>query len=740
MKKNVLFAIVFISCFAHAQLRVINQPENNSATVTIRGVNTIDNDIIIAMMASASPYEDGVYISNGTYETLYQVNGLENVRHELKGIINEPYVMGNDAFILNSKFYNGTNTDKVYRINDTRTAANLVTSNDRKLFKTNNNKLVKYVKEFYPTSRENGVFRASGYFFDFFFYNADGTLETSYRLNGNTAINEINEDFNSLTNILKIFYWKGTYYFVGSNTQNRNDLYKIESGRFYRVTELFVTGNSNSATRPTDIVLDDNYMYFQGLYRTWGVNDNKSEFVNEGRELCYTNGSTTFGNSQTQIPLFILGASNLVFDGTRGYKAFDTSMGFADSTPIKEVNGNVIFFDNNFKSVNSLLPNGDNFTLIHQPSFAAFHFSYNDKVYYINFESEARTQTYLYELDGDPNNIKKYPFPDNSLGHYFSNARKDSFYISENEGKVFFTGSYHINSSIQSTGILSFDFSTGQFNQEASFNLNDVSSNLKSVVRYNNGFVFEDSDNVLSYNVEIRSKHITPNTDSAKQLANDKSTDDISYNGYVYTSDVSTSNLPLNEKIKIELLDTTSAHFNTKIVTYPDNSYAKTYYKMSSFNDLEHESTITLSYNDADFLNSISNPSDLSIQTYEAGNWIDLTVTSVDTTQKTFTLTHNFSANTLIFIRNNTTLSTKNSNFKDNVAIYPNPATSNLTINLKTGETIKTKSVYSLVGEQVFYDISNKNTMDVTMLSNGVYLLQIETQNGITYSKKIVKN
>ncbi|MCC6817756.1 MAG: T9SS type A sorting domain-containing protein [Bacteroidia bacterium] len=69
--------------------------------------------------------------------------------------------------------------------------------------------------------------------------------------------------------------------------------------------------------------------------------------------------------------------------------------------------------------------------------------------------------------------------------------------------------------------------------------------------------------------------------------------------------------------------------------------------------------------------------------------------------------------------------------------VYPNPAASFLLI--ESINKIISINILDAMGRTININLSENNTLDVSNLSNGVYLLQIETVNGVI-SKKFVKD
>ena len=74
--------------------------------------------------------------------------------------------------------------------------------------------------------------------------------------------------------------------------------------------------------------------------------------------------------------------------------------------------------------------------------------------------------------------------------------------------------------------------------------------------------------------------------------------------------------------------------------------------------------------------------------------------------------------------------------FKNNVSIYPNPAKTQLNVNVAQIE-IDEISISNLLG-QVLINKKNKNTIDIYSLTSGIYIITI-TQGQNKYTKKFIK-
>lgn len=84
-----------------------------------------------------------------------------------------------------------------------------------------------------------------------------------------------------------------------------------------------------------------------------------------------------------------------------------------------------------------------------------------------------------------------------------------------------------------------------------------------------------------------------------------------------------------------------------------------------------------------------------------------------------------------------------NTTFADgNLVLYPNPATNNVQISLvNSTEKIETVLLYDMLGKEVKkVEITSNETinLNVSDLSKGVYLVEINTENNLKTIKKLV--
>jgi hypothetical protein len=91
-----------------------------------------------------------------------------------------------------------------------------------------------------------------------------------------------------------------------------------------------------------------------------------------------------------------------------------------------------------------------------------------------------------------------------------------------------------------------------------------------------------------------------------------------------------------------------------------------------------------------------------------------------------------------IISKNNTTsLGTADMAIADAVKLYPNPTSNILNIEVPSFVSFESATVYNSVGQKVI--VTSIQNIDVSMLSNGVYFINIET-SAATVHRKFIKN
>jgi len=71
--------------------------------------------------------------------------------------------------------------------------------------------------------------------------------------------------------------------------------------------------------------------------------------------------------------------------------------------------------------------------------------------------------------------------------------------------------------------------------------------------------------------------------------------------------------------------------------------------------------------------------------------------------------------------------------------VYPNPADQMVTVSVKNGTIIKEVSIYNQVGQNVYRGIPEDNTLDVSRLQPGVYLIEVITDQSEFREKLIIE-
>ncbi len=76
---------------------------------------------------------------------------------------------------------------------------------------------------------------------------------------------------------------------------------------------------------------------------------------------------------------------------------------------------------------------------------------------------------------------------------------------------------------------------------------------------------------------------------------------------------------------------------------------------------------------------------------------------------------------------------------QDNISIYPNPANNILTISCKDGVTIEDVIIYNQTGQKVFEGKLSNNTINVSNLQKGMFIVELRTQEWKIRKKLIIQ-
>jgi hypothetical protein len=76
---------------------------------------------------------------------------------------------------------------------------------------------------------------------------------------------------------------------------------------------------------------------------------------------------------------------------------------------------------------------------------------------------------------------------------------------------------------------------------------------------------------------------------------------------------------------------------------------------------------------------------------------------------------------------------------KDKLVIYPNPATTFITIQIKEGIAIEEAIIYNHLGQKALVAVPVNNTVDVSELTPGIYFLEVITSDSRAGTKLVVE-
>ena len=73
------------------------------------------------------------------------------------------------------------------------------------------------------------------------------------------------------------------------------------------------------------------------------------------------------------------------------------------------------------------------------------------------------------------------------------------------------------------------------------------------------------------------------------------------------------------------------------------------------------------------------------------------------------------------------------------IEIFPNPATSFITINIKEGIPIEKAIIYNHLGQKALVAVPVNNTVDVSKLKPGIYFIEVATNESRIRTKMVIK-
>lgn len=101
-----------------------------------------------------------------------------------------------------------------------------------------------------------------------------------------------------------------------------------------------------------------------------------------------------------------------------------------------------------------------------------------------------------------------------------------------------------------------------------------------------------------------------------------------------------------------------------------------------------------------------------------------------------FTTFNGINSNYSIRLKGETVLSTNNFEH-EKISLYPNPTQNNLNFTLSESISVTAYEIHNLLGEKVSYGDLNSNSISVSNLANGVYIIKVKTNEGFLTSKFI---
>lgn len=146
--------------------------------------------------------------------------------------------------------------------------------------------------------------------------------------------------------------------------------------------------------------------------------------------------------------------------------------------------------------------------------------------------------------------------------------------------------------------------------------------------------------------------------------------------------------------------------------------------------------TLNCTDNDLSILN-IANGNNVNFTLFAASVNPNLTCIQVDDDAWSATNWTSIDATASFSLDCNYPLAVDEIDLSQNLFFYPNPSSSQLNIEIEN--TIISTSIIDAMGNTIKANLTTNNTLDVSTLSSGVYVLQVETDKGVA-RKKFIKD
>lgn len=132
---------------------------------------------------------------------------------------------------------------------------------------------------------------------------------------------------------------------------------------------------------------------------------------------------------------------------------------------------------------------------------------------------------------------------------------------------------------------------------------------------------------------------------------------------------------------------------------------------------------------------NVANGNNANFTTFVATNTPNLTCIQVDDVNYSTTNWTNIDATASFSLDCNFGLGLIEGTISEEVTLFPNPTTSQLTI--QTEDKLISATIIDATGRSIHVNLNNNDIIDVSKLSNGIYQLQIETAKGIAIKRFI---
>jgi hypothetical protein len=90
-----------------------------------------------------------------------------------------------------------------------------------------------------------------------------------------------------------------------------------------------------------------------------------------------------------------------------------------------------------------------------------------------------------------------------------------------------------------------------------------------------------------------------------------------------------------------------------------------------------------------------------------------------------------------VVLYNPNTINVENFNDEE-FLVYPNPTEHTLYFKINKNTLVKNVAMFDVLGKTVLTTTLKNNSVDVSHLSNGIYLLKLTTVTGESFTKKII--